>query len=336
MQDDFDIWIKAVLKHNHPPAWLFGDAPYSDVAISSRVRIMRNLKGFCFPHACNREELEEIENTIREAISSLNFEERRNISEAEKALLVGSRLISPDFVWPAPGHTLFLNSERSIAIMINEEDHIRLQAVTAGYSIDFANSFVDETLQQLAQQLDFAWDKQLGFLAASPINIGEGKRYGAMLHVPGIASNGTLRSELMSYLSRQFDVRGLMGETSAGVAAYLQISTTSKDAGLLKQTIRHLIDRETQERVRLSEERVKTSVNNAIDKIQSGNGLTLDEATRCVGWLRLGAIWGMFGMHPRELDALLALIRFSRHDDDTTNRKRASLTRKYIENTIKW
>ena len=208
MAEDFDVWFDAVLRQVNRPAWLKGDAPYSEVAISSRARLMRNLEGFFFPHRCSRQELEEVRRLVKDAVApprrqplegrarksdiSTQFEERQRISDAERAMLVGSRLISPEFPWQSPGRSVYLSGDRASAIMVNEEDHLRIQAVVPGLSPGLALSTAESVEKVLTGVMQFAYDAEFGYLSASASNLGSGKRVGAMLHLIGLAECGEL------------------------------------------------------------------------------------------------------------------------------------------------
>ncbi len=365
MSEDFDKWFDAVLRLNRRPAWLSGDAPHHDVAVSSRARLMRNLAGFPFPGRCAPRRLEKVQSLVRHelmlspgplppgdgraggahspnrpktaATDSLPiFEERKNVSQAERAMLVGSRLVSPEFLWEAPGRSVFLNADRSVAIMVNEEDHLRIQCVTAGLSPETAQLTTQDSERALAKSLEFAQDHEFGYMAASPYNAGEGLRVGVMLHMPALTAERRVSTILETLRKRGFEVRGLLGERSTGLGAYVQISTTRRTAGELILSVRHLIDREREARIRLSPAWIATAVESALQRTWAKDGLSLAGATRLLGRLRLGALRGLLDRHPRGLDALLALVCYGDPDKPSANRRRAHLVRRYLELTLEW
>src|SRR5262249_25461194 len=152
-----EAWKRLVLRSMPPPAWLGPDAPHSDVVLSSRSRILRNLQGHRFPHHADSDELQAILKKVIHAIrdSRLNLSIHRHISNAEREYLVGCRLASPEFEWSKPGRALMLNEERSLSIMVNEEDHLRIQAVTAGWSAQSAQHASSLCVEELQRNLEF-------------------------------------------------------------------------------------------------------------------------------------------------------------------------------------
>src|SRR5579862_4517792 len=161
-----------------PPAWLSPDAPDSDVVLSSRVRVMRNLMGHRFVHLAGEEELQSVMHQVLEAAETcpMELETFKNLTNAERDYLVGCRLVSPDFEWALPGRALLVDRARSVAVMVNEEDHVRVQALTAGLSYDQADHICAEAMASLTHRLQFAFSPKFGYLSASHINLGAGKR----------------------------------------------------------------------------------------------------------------------------------------------------------------
>jgi protein arginine kinase len=178
-----------VLRSMPPPAWLASDAPQGDVVLSSRCRVLRNVAGYRFPHAAERSELEEVLKKTLAAVKSehLELEAHRNVSDAEKEHLIACRLSSHHFDMNAPGRALLLDGPRSVSLMVNEEDHLRLQALTAGWSIGSAAAQAEAVLDRLEGALSFAKSPRFGVLAASPFNTGVGRRLSSMFHLIGLA-----------------------------------------------------------------------------------------------------------------------------------------------------
>lgn len=329
MNDEFDPWLDAVLNQAVAPAWLVGDSPQNDVAISSRLRLMRNLSGFPFPHRATREQREQIAKKVRSAASK-GFTSIENLPEVQRAVLVGSRLISPQFDPNLPGSALLVSKDRTVAIMVNEEDHLRIQAVLAGFSVQSARMAAEAVEASLAQTLEFARDPELGYLAASISNLGLGRRAGVMLHLGGLAATGKARQAVQELNQENFEIRGLLGEQTPGTAGYVQVSSTAHDPQELSERLRVLILQEREARSALHEQKIKEGVVSAHERINDANGLTLEAATRAVGWLRLAALRGQVDYQPRTLDAILTLILFGPHDETQANRRRSRLFRRLL------
>src|SRR5579862_9374827 len=177
--NEAEAWKRMVLRAMPQPAWLSLDAPQVDVVLSTRARIMRNLRGHRFTNAAGPQELVLISREILAAAELLGLEAFRQISNAEREYLVACRLASPHFDWTAQGRALLVNAERSLSLMIHEEDHLRLQAVTAGWSPGTASSLAKGCLNGLQDKLEFAFSPHFGFLSASPYNSGRGRRLSA-------------------------------------------------------------------------------------------------------------------------------------------------------------
>ncbi len=244
-----------VLRSMPPPAWLADDAPCGDVVLSTRARALRNVRGFRFPHCAEPHELERVMRVVVGArhdaqrrslpgslgnTSSDGLEVLRRISVAERNYLVGCRLASPDFRWRDVGRALLLDARRSASVMVNEEDHIRLQSLTAGWSLPEAEALVASHLDRFERRLEFAWSADFGYLAASPYHAGEGRRLSAMLHLAGLANARRLPTVMRALASAGVVVRGLFGETSravdiqapTGVPKSMELYGLSADVGL--------------------------------------------------------------------------------------------------------
>lgn len=151
---DSEAWKRMVLRSMPPPAWLGKDAPEGDVVVSSRVRFARNLDGIPVPHLASDEELATVRKRVLEAAKPLDFEVLKHVSEAERDYLIGCRLVSPDFETRGHGRALLLDRDRSVSIMVNEEDHLRIQALTAGWSVETAGRLAEHVLNRLEGRPD--------------------------------------------------------------------------------------------------------------------------------------------------------------------------------------
>ncbi|MEW5884242.1 MAG: hypothetical protein AB1725_08485 [Armatimonadota bacterium] len=328
----FDSWLETILKGVRPPFWLVGDAPWRDVVLSSRVRLMRNLDGFPFPHRASGQELDEVR---RLTTRSTPLEERTGASDAERAVLVGSRLVSPQFPWGARGRAVLLNAERSLAVMVNEEDHLRLQAVTPGLSPMYADGLVADVESNLGKELRFARSDELGYLAASPLNTGEGRRVGIMAHLAGLACTGRI-GELVDRLEQDgFEVRGPLGEGSPGWGGLVQISSTSKSPRELYEGARCWIDQELQSRHRLERSFVKYRISEVSATISESESLTTHQAVRLLGWLRLGALTGALDLDVRSIDAIASVVWLG-DDDSAWCSRRARVLKQFDRFSSAW
>lgn len=318
------------------PAWLSSDAPQGDVVLSSRYRVMRNLVGHRFPHAAEPAELKGIAKRINSAASNTNtgLEDIGSLTPPARDYLVGCRLISPEFETKSPGRMLLLDQIRSTSLMVNEEDHIRLQALTAGYSFENCVTLAEDSLQRLSTALDFAWNPRFGYLAASPFNAGEGRRLSTMLHLIGLAQTDRLPSIIRAAGARGIIARGLFGEASRAVGAYVQISVTKGSRAEFVGAIDYLIKSEREARKEVSREvltdRAKTAMNFAIVSPK----LSLAHALRVLGWVRwaAGADVPGFDFSARDVDAWLTSLEIrDTNDEDKSARHRADFLRSRLD-----
>ncbi len=339
----FEYWVESVLRWHMPPAWLVGDAPHYDVVLSSRGRVMRNLRGFPFPARCSPQELRAVQERVRRAVEGLGrllgeevLEERERVSEGERAVLVGSRLISPDFALGEDGRSFFLSRDRMISVMVNEEDHLRIQAVLGGLSLGTVERGVLEIERGLARWLDYFWEEDLGYVGFCETSTGTGLRIGVMVHLGGLGVLGEVREALLPIVKEGLEVRGYLGETTSGIGAYVQISGTGRSARELEGVVWHLIDRERTARRRVSLEALRAGSESALLAVDSEDGISLSQAVRVLGWLRLASCRGVLSYHPRALDAVLALVGFGEPNERLWNVRRGHLVRRFLASGLEW
>lgn len=318
-----------------PPAWLAKDAPHGDVALSSRARVMRNLRGHRFPHHAAPDELKQIlDKVLASASKSGEFEALKEISDSERDYLVGSRLSSPDFKWKAPGRALLLDPARACSVMVNEEDHLRLQAVTAGWSALSADGVAQQHLNALERNLQFARSDTFGYLAASPYNAGEGRRLSAMFHLIGLAQSKRLPSVLRALSARGLTARGLFGESSRAVGAFLQVSVTSSSRTEFIGACEYLIREERDARSEVGIALLEGRTAQALDFVNGSGLVSLSDALRVVAWFRWAATAGLksFSHGPREVDYWLSTLELrGGGDDESAARQRGDFLRSCLQ-----
>lgn len=331
-----ESWKKIVLRSMPQPAWLTEDAPQVEVFLSSRVRWARNLVGFRFPHAADAEELRAIQKQVRDAAGSgpMKWEVHRRLTEAEEDYLIGCRLISPDFHHREPGRLVLLNPIRSLSIMVNEEDHFRLQALTAGWSLATAQRLADEAEQGFRERLDWASDARWGALTSSPFNAGIGRRLSVMVHLVGLAQTGRLTAVLQALASRKLTARGLFGEASRAVGAFLQISTLAPGEADFVGACEYLLREEIEARREFGRAALELRVKQATDFAVAQPQLTLADALRAMSWVRWGASSGVAGSTktPRSVDRWLTTLEVrSSAEPNVAGRQRADSVRHFLD-----
>jgi protein arginine kinase len=347
---DSEAWKRMVLRSMPPPAWLGKDAPEGDVVVSSRVRFARNLDGIPVPHLASDEELATVRKRVLEAAKPLDFEVLKHVSEAERDYLIGCRLVSPDFETRGHGRALLLDRDRSVSIMVNEEDHLRIQALTAGWSVETAGRLAEHVLNRLegrpdtgatpfdapkpqsAAGLTFA-RIDTGYVTASPTNHGEGKRLSALFHLIGLAHAKRLPAVLTALGEMGQVARGIYGEVSRGVGAFIQVSSTTGPLAHFAGAAEYLLREERQARREVPRDQLAEQARAAIEFAIASNQITLADALRVLAWARWAAsseIEG-FAFGYRDVDLWVSTLEVrSTHDEAAAARHRASFLRERL------
>src|SRR5260370_28737974 len=198
--------------------WLSGEGPHHEVVISSRLRFARNLREREFPGWAKKAEGTSIREWIKAGIEKLpemqdSFSELlQDLSALEKQVLVERHLISREHAAKSAGSAVIMNRRQTLSIMINEEDHLRMQSMRSGLQLKQAFKLLDKIDTALENELEFAYDQRLGYLTASPTNLGTGKAPSAMLHLPGLGLSALINQVVQARSNIGLAVRGLYGE----------------------------------------------------------------------------------------------------------------------------
>lgn len=215
------------LNKNLIPGFLREVGKDADVAISSRIRFARNLDNHFFLLKASLKEQEEIIEEIKEVINKLNnfqFYGEEKLNEIFLNYLLERHLISPDFVLSKNKKGVFIDTEEKISIMVNEEDHLRIQILESGFSLDEIFVKINELDDKLEKELPYAFLEKFGFLTACPTNLGTGMRASVMLHLPGLLLTNEMEKAIKAARSIGFLVRGIYGEGTKTIGSYFQIS----------------------------------------------------------------------------------------------------------------
>lgn len=328
--NEAEAWKRMVLRSMPEPSWLSPDAPQVDVVLSTRARVMRNLRGRKFTHAATPHELVLMSREILEAAEGLGLESFRQISNAEREYLVACRLASPHFDWSGPGRALLLNQERSLSLMIHEEDHLRLQAVTAGWSPGTANRLGKACLTELEKKLEFAFSPHFGYLSASPFNAGRGRRLSAMFHLIGLAQAKRLPSVLHALGERGIAARGLFGEASRAVGAFVQVSVIGGSRHDFTGACEYLLREERDSRQEVGRDVLEEKAMRVHEFVFGSATLSLSDSLRVLAWIRWAALYGIQGFprSPRVADRLLTMLEpQTRRDPERLAVERAAIIR---------
>lgn len=304
--------------------WYQSPGPSSDVVCSTRVRLARNLRRYPFPQCAGLQQKEEIGKLVSQALqnsilsSEFRFLPLNQLSREQAVSLVERHLVSPAFVADSAGKEVLLSADESISIMVNEEDHLRIQVLSSGLSLREAAQTADRIDTLLGEQLDFAFDPELGYLTQCPTNIGTGMRASLMLHLPALQESGAM-PRIASNLSKLgLTVRGTYGEGTQVTGALYQLSNQIT-LGLSEQeaidNLLSLADQLLQEEKKLREKlcgsiAVQDRIERAAGVLKSAKMLSGTEYTELMSLVRLGVSAGLLkGISPSEIDALTMQVQ---------------------------
>ncbi|WP_032123636.1 protein arginine kinase [Clostridium amazonitimonense] len=211
--------------------WISNSTDNNDMVLSSRVRFARNIKNFPFPHKLEEDRgkslAKDIENAfyeIEEIKDEFNNVDLWEIGENQGRNYLEKHLISTNLLNSRNKSAFILSKDETISLMINEEDHIRLQCITAGLNIKEAYEVANKIDDALEARLDFAFDEKLGYLTACPTNLGTGMRVSAMLHLPALTMKDEINDALKALTQLGMTLRGLYGEGSKAEGNIYQVS----------------------------------------------------------------------------------------------------------------
>lgn len=209
--------------------WYLGVGEQSDIVVSTRVRLARNIADYPFPAKLNTKSRTELNNLIKEAVEkdnpfNLRFIEMKTLARFEAASMAERHIISPEFASDADGRALMLSPEEDISIMLNEEDHIRVQVMKSGFALDEAYEIADRIDDSLNEKFDFAFDSRIGYLTQCPTNLGTGMRASVMLHLPPLTMSGQIHRLINTVSKLGLTFRGAFGEGTSATGDMYQLS----------------------------------------------------------------------------------------------------------------
>lgn len=209
--------------------WYLGVGEQSDIIVSTRIRLARNLNEYPFPNKLNTKSRTALNNIIKDAVESdnkfdLRFVEMKSLARFEAASMAERHIISPEFASDADGRALLISKDEDICIMLNEEDHIRIQIMKSGFALDEAYQVADEIDDLLGSKLEYAFDERIGYLTQCPTNLGTGMRASVMLHLPALTMNGQIHKLINTISKLGLTFRGAFGEGSKATGDMYQLS----------------------------------------------------------------------------------------------------------------
>jgi protein arginine kinase len=309
-----------------PPEMARRKGPFDRIVMSSRVRLARNLKDAAFPGWAKKPERIRVLDLIRPAVEALPemkdcfCENMDSLSTLDKQILVERHLISREHAAKSSGSGLVLNRDETLCVMINEEDHLRMQALRPGLQLRQAWTAIDQTDSLLEKKLTYAFSSELGYLTACPTNLGTGIRVSAMLHLPGLVLAEQINPIIQSVNKLGLAVRGLYGEGTEALGNVFQVSnqmtlgeTESAIVERLEKVLGQIIEHEENARASLIEKKPKMVYNHigrAYGILANAHSISSKETMNLLSLMRLGIDTGLFpGVDRSLVDELFILTQ---------------------------
>lgn len=293
---------------NQAGEWLRGNGPMSDTVISSRIRLARNVAGFPFLTRCSRQQRQSLEAKVRQTILDVFppntlYVDLENATEMDRQLLVERHLISKPHAAAEGARGVALTQDETVSIMVNEEDHLRLQVLRSGLQLEEAWEQINKIDDQLEATLDFAFSPRFGYLTACPTNVGTGIRVSVMLHLPALKLTGEIEKVFRAAKELRLAVRGLYGEGTEATGDFYQISnqtTLGKPEDEIISEFKHvvipkIIDYEHHARKTLLSERavaLDDKIYRALGLLRSARLISSEETLLLLSHLRMGVTLG--------------------------------------------
>ncbi|MBN8460607.1 MAG: protein arginine kinase [Verrucomicrobia bacterium] len=341
----------------NPADWMTGAHPERGAVLTSRIRLARNLRRHPFPGWAKREQRAEAFSLLRPAVEALPAmkdafsQELSDLSSVQKQVLVERHLASREHAARGDGSGIVIERRQTFSFMLNEEDHLRMQAIRPGLQLQATFEALSALDTALESSLEFAFDPTLGYLTTCPTNLGTGLRASAMLHLPGLVLGDQIGQVLQAVGKIGLAVRGLYGEGTESLGNLYQISNQSTLGESEETIIRHLerviaqvAHHEQNAREKLLEddpEMVADKIGRAYGVLRHAHIIDSKEALNHLSLLRLGGSVGIFPASTAPLcDSLLMEIQPA-HLQHHTGRKlspeerdsiRAKIIRERLQN----
>nr|WP_026680208.1 protein arginine kinase [Priestia megaterium] len=291
--------------------WMREEGPDSDIVLSSRIRLARNFANIAYPILAEPNQLEEIRNFFKVKYENQSFSEYKNISfisirdlsAVEKRVLVEKHLISPLLAKHSESAATLISENEQVSLMINEEDHIRLQLYFPGFQLSKALQKAFEFDDWLEEKINYAFDETRGYLTSCPTNVGTGMRASVMMHLPALVLTKQINRMIPAINQLGLVVRGIYGEGSEAQGNIFQISnqiTLGKSeediVEDLQSVVKQLIEHERYARKQLMEQssdKMEDRIYRSFGVLEYARIMESKEAAKCLSNVRLGIDLGL-------------------------------------------
>lgn len=284
-------------------SWYLEDGKDSDVVISSRIRLARNIEGIKFSRVANDDDLNKVLELLKNSKvdKNLHYIELNDLDEIMKKSLVEKHIISNDLLNVKKAGIL-LNNNEDIVVMINEEDHLRLQVMKPGFNLDEALADALKLDDKISEKVKYAYNEKYGFLTACPTNVGTGLRASVMLHLPALRLIGKIDRVLDVVNKVNLNVRGIYGEGTEAVGDLYQVSnkaslglTEEEIVNNVKGIVKKLIEQERKAREYLKSKGLdfEDKVYRAYGSLMYAKKMSYSECAKLISVVRLGINMGI-------------------------------------------
>ena len=287
--------------------WLKGIGPESDIVMCSRIRLARNLADFPFINRASRSERVEIEALVKACIGGpgfeLTYQDVNVLNDLDRQFLVERQLISRELKGAEGPRGVAIGPHENVSIMVNEEDHLRIQVIHSGLSLPEVWDRINRLDDQLEAHLNYAFSSQLGYLTACPTNVGTGIRVGVMLHLPALVQTKQIDKVFRALHKINLAVRGLYGEGTQAFGDFYQISNQQTLGKSERELIKNLSDvvpqiisYERQARGALVNERrqhLHDQVSRAYGVLKTAHTISSEETMHLLSSVRMGINLGL-------------------------------------------
>jgi protein arginine kinase len=289
--------------------WLRGTGPESDIVISSRIRLARNLAPFPFPNRADDETKSQIEEALRSKIDQLRIDNKLSyvdvarLETLDRQFLVERQLISREHAESQGSRGVGIGDQENLSLMINEEDHLRMQVLRSGFALDDCWNAINALDDAVEDYVTYAFSDQLGYLTACPTNVGTGIRVSVMLHLPALVLTKEIQKVFQALQKINLAVRGLYGEGSQAMGDFYQISnqiTLGKGEEQLINEIRdvvpNIISYERRVRdalVKENRQKLHDQVSRAYGILKNAQTISSEETMHLLSSVRMGINLGL-------------------------------------------
>lgn len=289
--------------------WMRGTGPDADIVVSSRIRLARNLAKFPFATRASDAVRAEIETLLREKLESLPLDARvsyipvSSLEILDRQFLVERQLISRELSDSQGSRGVGISDKETVSLMINEEDHLRIQVLRSGFSIDTCWEQVNRIDDSLEEDVTYAFSEKLGYLTACPTNVGTGIRVSVMLHLPALVLTKEIQKVFQALQKISLAVRGLYGESSQAMGDFYQISnqvTLGKSEEQLMRSLKDVVPnivayerRVRNALVKENRQSLHDQVSRAYGILQNAQTISSEETMHLLSSVRMGVNLGL-------------------------------------------